>query len=75
MKREAYVYYEIWVTISEMKKECCERCVTLDIAKDHLATRYGNWYEPIGTGEIYEVSLIPEDNGSITRKAIKLYEK
>ena len=67
-------YYEIWNTISERKAECTEMCTTLDIAKDHLKNNHSDWYRPKGTGSIYEIELIVENSGTITKNSKLVYE-
>lgn len=70
----SYTYYEIWNTTSERTSECTERCVDIETAKAHLANAHCDWYRPAGTGRIYGVTLVPTEDGSITRVGTMVYE-
>ena len=74
LKDASYTYYEIWNTTSERTSECTERCVTLETAKDHLASNHCDWCRPAGTGRIYGVTLTPTEDGSITKVMTTVYE-
>lgn len=60
----SYVYYEIWTTMSEWKSECVEKCVSFEIAKAHMAN-HSDWCRPAGTGKIYKIKWVPDENGTI----------
>ena len=70
----SYTYYEIWNTTSERTSECTERCVALETAKEHLANAHCDWCRPSGTGRIYGVTLVPTEDGSITKVRTMVYE-
>lgn len=74
-EEDGYTYYEIWNTISRFSSECTERCVTLEIAKEHLEKDYCDWSRPFGTGVIYGVSLVPTDDGTINLIRTEVYRK
>ena len=67
------VYYEIWNSVSEMRSKCTERCVSLEVAKDHLANNHCDWCRPKGTGDIYKVTLTVNDDGSINKHSEEVY--
>lgn len=74
-KEDGYTYYEIWNTTSRFSAECTERCVTLEIAKEHLEKDHCDWSRPFGTGIIYGVSLVPTGDGTINLIRTEVYRK
>lgn len=61
-----FTYYEIWNTKNEYETDCSECCVSLEIAKKHLE-HHCDWCRPAGTGRIYKVDLIPQEDGTLLR--------
>ena len=74
-KENGYTYYEIWNDTSRFAAECTERCITLEIAKEHLETKHCDWSRPFGTGVIYGVDLVPMDDGTINMIRTEVYRK
>ena len=68
-----FTYYEIWNYVSKTETDCTERCDTLESAKRHLV-HCRDWNRPNGTGRIYKIDLIPQDDGTIIRTMNMVHE-
>lgn len=68
-----FTYYEIWNTLTERTADCTERCATLEDAKRRLKNCC-DWCRPCGTGRIYKINLITQDDGTVTRTMNMEYE-
>ena len=61
-----FTYYEIWNNTSERSRDCSEMCTTFEIAQEKLK-HLCDWCRPAGTGRIYKIDLIPQDDGTIIK--------